>query len=152
MVARQVTVDVKGSHLFVISQRASRRVRKPSPPSVNGCCYSADGYPSSGSNRFTIAAKQTSTTSSLRSCASRASGQNLSMTQNKIAPITTIIRIPITSVSTATSLIVAAMSASLPSDPSVEEPKNDQKQDGTDGGADNGRRDPGAGVDASLGH
>jgi hypothetical protein len=30
MVARQVTVDVKGSHLFVISQTSSRRVRKPS--------------------------------------------------------------------------------------------------------------------------
>ena len=58
---------------------------------------SRDEYPISGSNRFTIAAKQTSTTSSLRSCASRASGQNLSMTQNKIAPTTTIIRIPITS-------------------------------------------------------
>lgn len=55
-----------------------------------------------GSNRATIAPKQTSTTSSLSSCASRASGQNLSMTQNKIAPMTTIIRIPITSVSTAT--------------------------------------------------
>jgi hypothetical protein len=73
------------------------------------------------------------------------------MTQNKIAPITTIIRIPITSVSTATSFIVAAMSASLPSAPSVEEPKNDQKREGADGGAGNGRRDPGAGVDASLG-
>jgi len=66
-------------------------------------CYRKDGYPSSGSNRATIAPKQTSTTNSLRSCASRASGQNLSMTQNKIAPRTTIIRIPITSVSTAIS-------------------------------------------------
>ncbi len=145
MVAYEVTVDVKASHLVAISHRASHRVRKPSLPSVNGCSH---GQVQVLSTTYGVKSlmllqhrriskqrkqpghdrpKQTSTTSSLRSCASRASGQNLSMTQNKIAPMTTIIRIPITSVSTATSLI-AAMSVSLPTAPSVEGPMTNRSK------------------------
>jgi hypothetical protein len=41
-----------------------------------------------GSTRTTIAPKQTSTTSSFKRYPSRWSGQNFSMTQNKIAPRT----------------------------------------------------------------
>src|ERR1700737_489672 len=38
----------------------------------------------------------------------------------------------------------------LPSAPSVDEPENEQKQDGADGGGDDGRHDPGTEVDAQL--
>jgi hypothetical protein len=66
------------------------------------------------------------------------------MTQNRIAPMTTIIRIPITSVSTAISVILALSPYVYHRPRLLKSLRPDQKQDGADGGSDNGRRDPGA--------
>ncbi len=90
------------------------------------CRYGNDEYPSNGSKRFTIEAKQSSTTSSLRSCVSRPSVLNLSMAQKQIAPMTIVIRMPIMSEITATPRYLSRCVRSLPSALPAEKPTGDR--------------------------